>query len=194
MLEDYIARYGVAAVFVGAGIEGETAAFLGGILAHRHLLPYWQIAIAACLGSFVADQFYFFAGRFASQWSLVQRLIRSPFLERATQLLEAYPTSFILAFRFIYGVRTVSPVAIGLSKISARKFVILNAVAAVVWGVGITAIGYLFGNVVEALFGRLLLHTHLVIALAGIAAVLAASIYAIRPRLFGRRRGAARSE
>lgn len=189
MLEDYIARYGVAAVFVGAGIEGETAAFLGGILAHRHLIPYWQVAVAACLGSFVADQFYFFAGRFVSQWSLVQRLIRSPFLERATQLLEAYPTGFILAFRFIYGVRTVSPVAIGLSKVSARKFVILNAVAAVVWGVGITAIGYLFGNVVEAMFGRLLLHTHLMIALAGIAAVLAASVLAIRPRLFARRSG-----
>lgn len=48
---------------------------------------------------------------------------------------------------------------------SARRFVVLNAVAAVVWGVIISAAGYLFSNAIEAVLGRLHLHVHLIIGL-----------------------------
>jgi membrane protein DedA with SNARE-associated domain len=170
-LEDLISHYGALAVFLGAAAEGETAAFLGGVLAHRHLLTYWQAAVAAALGSFVADQAFFLVGRHAGKWRFVRRFTQSKAMSHVTRLLETYPTGFILSFRFIYGVRTVSPIAIGLSSIPAWRFVFLNFIAAVIWGIVITAVGYLFGNAVEALFGRLRLHIHLLIALAVILAL-----------------------
>lgn len=177
MLHDLIANYGVLAVLLGAGTEGETAAFLGGVFAHRHILAYWQVALAAGLGSFLADQVLFLAGRYAARSSFVGRMIASPAMRRVTSFLETHPTSFIFAFRFIYGIRTVSPVAIGLSKIPAVRFLILNSAAAFLWGVVITAIGYLFGDAVETLFGRLHLHIHLLITLA--VAVTAVAIVAV---------------
>ncbi len=180
MLERLIGEYGVLAVFIGAGVEGETAAFLGGVLAHRQLVPYWQVALAACLGSFAADQFFFLSGRYATKWSYIQKLLESEPIARVTKLLEAHPTGFILAFRFIYGMRTISPVAIGVSNVSARKFIILNAIAALIWGVAITAIGLLAGHAVEILIGRLELHLHVVIALALAAILVAVSAYAVR--------------
>nr|WP_223217393.1 DedA family protein [Rhizobium cauense] len=183
MLEEMIGTYGVLAVFFGAAIEGETAAFLGGVLAHRQLIPYWQVALAACLGSFAADQFFFVSGRYATRWSYVQKLLGSEPLTRVTRLLEAYPTGFILAFRFIYGIRTISPVAIGISKVSAARFLVLNGVAAIIWGILITAIGYAFGNAVEALLGRLQLHVHLLIALVFASITIVAGCYAVRRRV-----------
>ncbi len=48
-------------------------------------------------------------------------------------LLERHPTGFILAFRFLYGMRTISPVIIGLSGVPFRKFLLLNAIAAGIW-------------------------------------------------------------
>ncbi|TWF56846.1 DedA family protein [Neorhizobium alkalisoli] len=164
-LETLISQYGPAAVFAGAAFEGETAAFLGGVFAHRHLMAYWQAALAAGLGSFAADQALFFAGRHAGRLAIVRRFMRGEAASRVNGLLEAHPTGFILAFRFVYGMRTVSPVAIGLSSVPALRFVILNLISAIVWGVVITAVGYLFGNAVEAIFGRLRLHSHLFIAL-----------------------------
>ena len=89
----------------------------------------------------------------------------------STHLLERYPTGFIFAFRFIYGVRTISPVAIGMSGVSAMKFVSINAVAALVWGSLFTGIGYLFGQGIEQTFGHLPLHHHVLIA-AGVIIVL----------------------
>ncbi len=40
-LDALIVRFGLPAVFIGAGIEGEPFAIAGGFLAHRHLVPLW---------------------------------------------------------------------------------------------------------------------------------------------------------
>ena len=182
-IEDLISQYGALAILVGAGIEGETVVFLGGVLAHRHLVSYWTAALAAATGSFLADQLFFFAGRYASQWPRVQKLIARPAFARVTGLLDRYPTGFILAFRFIYGMRTISPLAIGASKVPAAKFVLLNAIAALIWGFGITAIGYLFGRGAERLLGRLELHHHLLIATSVALIAVAALVFFIRHRM-----------
>jgi membrane protein DedA with SNARE-associated domain len=49
----------------------------------------------------------------------------------------------------------------------------------------ITTVGYLFGNAVEMLFGRLKLHLHLLIAIAAIAVIVAALAYLIRRQMRG---------
>ncbi|OWV74616.1 hypothetical protein ATY76_27085 [Rhizobium sp. R339] len=176
-IEALIENYGLLAIFLGAAFEGETAAFLGGVVAHRDLLTYWSASLAATAGSFAGDQFWFFAGRYAARWPLVRRLMEKPALARATRLLEKYPTGFILAFRFLVGLRTISPVVIGTTRISTGKFVFLNALAALLWGQLFTALGYLFGHGIQQTLGHLPLHRHLLIAVAA-AAVVAAAAYA----------------
>ena len=172
MLQHLIETYGVIAILLGAAIEGETAAFLGGVIAHRHLVAYWQVATAAAAGSFAADQIIFLIGRRFKDASIVKRLTDTPALKRVTTLLETYPVGFILAFRFISGMRTISPITIGLSKVPTSRFLVLNFIAAATWGVLITGVGFLFGNAVEVLVGRLHLHLHLLIAFATAVAVL----------------------
>lgn len=174
MIENLIVTYGLVAVLLGSALEGETVAFLGGISAHRHLLSYGSTALAASVGSFLADQAFFVAGRNAKRFPRIQRLADSELGRRVSQMLERHPTGFILAFRFIYGMRTISPIAIGLSHVATMTFVLLNAVAALVWGFGITGIGYLFGSAVEAMLGRLALHEHLAIGL--VVAVIAVTM------------------
>ena len=62
-IETLIAEYGLAAVFLGAGIEGETMVLAGGLFAHEGMLSLPGAMIAAACGSFVADQLFFAAGR-----------------------------------------------------------------------------------------------------------------------------------
>ncbi|WP_375403439.1 hypothetical protein [uncultured Sphingomonas sp.] len=57
-LDPLVARYGLLALFLGAGIEGETTATLGGVFAHRGSFPL-PAAMAAAGGSFAADQILF---------------------------------------------------------------------------------------------------------------------------------------
>jgi len=162
-IEVLIARYGLAAILVGAGVEGETVVIAGGLVAHRGLLPFWGVAIAAVMGSFIADQLFFAIGRYFRGSARVRKISVKPAFAAALGALERHPTRFILAFRFIYGLRTISPIAIGTTRVHTRKFVILNALSAAVWGVVFSSIGYLFGNAVERAFGRLT-SSHMLIA------------------------------
>ncbi|MDQ0839288.1 DedA family protein [Sphingomonas faeni] len=145
-IESFIVRYGLAAIFLGAAIEGETSVVTGGLLAHQHLLPLWGSAAAAVTGSFAADQLFFFAGRRYRDTKRVRQIAGKPAFAKALDTLERHPTVFILGFRFLYGLRTISPIAIGTSHVPVRTFMVLNAISALVWGVGFTAIGYVFGD------------------------------------------------
>jgi len=61
-LEHLVANYGSFGLFVGASLEGEASAMLGGILSHQHLIEFWPAIIALALGSFLADQVFFLLG------------------------------------------------------------------------------------------------------------------------------------
>lgn len=154
-IEAIIVRWGVAAVFAGAMLEGETAVIAGGLLAHQGLIAWPLAVIAATLGSFLADQFFFAAGRRYRDRPFVQRWMQKRAFAKALALLERYPVGFIFAFRFLYGFRTVSPVAIGTSRVPSSTFLTINALAAVIWASLFTALGYWFGEAVTELAGRL---------------------------------------
>lgn len=182
-IEAIIARYGLLAVAVGAGVEGETAVATGGLLAHQHLLPLGGVVAAGALGSFLADQLFFHMGRSYRDHPRVQRLRASPLFARALQLIERHPTGFVFAFRFLYGMRTISPMAIGTTAIPFARFAALNAAAAILWSILITAAGYAFGHGIELAFGRLRHVEHLALAVAGLAALLLALAWIIRRRV-----------
>ena len=154
-IEAIVARWGVAAVFAGVVLEGETAVIAGGLIAHQGLASWPAVFLAAAIGSFLADQFFFAAGRRYRDRPMVQRWMKQRAFAKALQLLERYPVGFIFAFRFLYGFRTVSPIAIGTSKVPTATFVAVNAAAAAAWAGIFTALGYWFGEAVTEMAGRL---------------------------------------
>lgn len=153
-LETLVVKYGLLAILLGAGVEGEAVVVTGGVLAHRGLVPLVPACICAAIGSFVVDQLWFMIGRRFQNHRFIQRIRAKPAFARAIDLLERRPTGFILAFRFIYGLRTVSPIAIGTSRVPQRTFVPLNAIAAAVWGPVFTLFGFYVGHALDPLIDR----------------------------------------
>ena len=147
-------RYGVFAVFLGAGIEGEPFALAGGVLAHHHWLSLYAAVLAAICGSCFVDQFWFFLSRRSRQTRLVRRVAQRPAFARSLVIIERHPVWFVLLFRFAYGLRAVAPAAIGASRLPIRLFVPLNVVAAICWGSLFTVLGYLIGPKLEAAEAR----------------------------------------
>lgn len=170
-IETLIGDYGLAAIFLGAGIEGETMVLAGGLFAHEGMLSLPGAMVAAAAGSFLADQCFFAAGRRFREHRWVQRAQGKPAFAKALDTLERYPIGFIFAFRFLYGLRTVSPIAIGTSHVPTRTFLWINALAALVWAVLFTGLGYVFGTGIAELLGRYRPHGRqwLWVALAAVA-------------------------
>lgn len=182
-IEQLLARWGIAAVFGGAMIEGESFVIGGGALAQRGLLPVWHVALAAFLGSVAMDQFCFAGGRWFRRHRWIAAMRDTPAAGKAIGFVERHPTGYILAFRYLYGLRIVSPVAIGLTRVPAMRFALLNTASAAVWAVLFTAIGYAAGDALERMFGRVhsvLLLFLLVVALAGVTVAIVHHVVARR--------------
>ncbi|MBN9565655.1 MAG: DedA family protein [Alphaproteobacteria bacterium] len=143
---EFIAKYGYFAVFLGSLIEGESVILTAGVLAQQGYLSLWGIIVVSFMGTLLADQFLFHIGRLHGN----KLLAKWPSLEakanRALNLLHKYNTLYILSFRFIYGIRVISPVIIGMSGVSIKRFSILNVIAAAVWSVLSCIAGYALGK------------------------------------------------
>lgn len=73
-LDQIIAEYGLAGLFAGAAVEGETIVVIGGMMVHRGILPFLPAIAAAAGGSFLSDQLFFMLGRRFRDHSIVQRI------------------------------------------------------------------------------------------------------------------------
>jgi membrane protein DedA with SNARE-associated domain len=142
--------YGYIALLVGTFLEGETIVIIAGFLAQQDLLSPPLIAASAFCGSMTSDQLMFQLGRWKGM-ALIRRFPRlDKKVKKTMSLLSRYETPLILGFRFIYGVRNVTPILMGVSGVNRLKFLALNTVGAAVWSVSFTAIGYFFGQAVTA--------------------------------------------
>jgi membrane protein DedA with SNARE-associated domain len=186
VLEGFIAQYGVLVVFIGAALEGETMVVLAGFLAHQGVLDVRTVAFAAFAGSFLGDEAWFWAGRRFADHPFIARQRRRPLFAAALARVEAHPVAFILAFRFLYGLRTVSPLAVGVSRVPVRLFMVLNAISALAWAVLITAIGWTFGQTADLALGRFDAVEHKVLAGLAAGVVVSVAVYLIVRRLRAR--------
>ena len=171
-LEQLISTYGYYAVGIGAFIEGETVLVLGGLSAHRGYLELPWVIFWAFLGSFVGDQAYFYLGRTRGVRLLESRPQWQARSEQVMALLHKHQIVFILGFRFIYGLRTVTPFLIGAAGLSAPRFFLLNFAGAVTWAVVIASMGYFFGVALESMLAELKryeIHIFALLAAIGLA-------------------------
>jgi membrane protein DedA with SNARE-associated domain len=53
----------------------------------------------------------------------------------------------------MYGLRNITPFALGMSQVGIKRFILLNALGAAIWALTYGAIGYTFGAAVERLLG-----------------------------------------
>lgn len=172
-MEAFLQTYGYWAVLIGTFLEGETILVLGGLAAHLGYLDLSGVILAAFIGSLCGDQLFFFLGRRHSAFLLNRRPAWKSKLERAHRLIDRFQTPLILGFRFLYGLRTVMPFAIGISAVPVLRFVILNALGAIVWAGIVAGGGYLFGHALEGLLGNIRHYEKMLfilVAVAGIAA------------------------
>ena len=177
-MSGYLAEYGYPIVALWALLEGETVLLLAGFAAQQGTLDLRIILAIGCIGAFIGDQFWFhMARRYGAAW-----LERRPHLTAkaatAKRLLDRHATLFIFSFRFLYGMRNLGAMVIGLSNVPAWRFAWLNFVAAVVWATAVIMSGYLFGAAAMALldalagFEKIALAALLVIGIAVIASLL----------------------
>ncbi|NPA03915.1 MAG: DedA family protein [Epsilonproteobacteria bacterium] len=139
-------EYGYVILFVWSIMEGETGLVMAGVLSHTGDMNLWLAILIAGLGGFVGDQIYFYIGRFNREYIHHMMKKQRRKFALAHLLLQKYGWPVIFIQRYLYGLRTIIPMAIGLTRYSPKKFAIINFVSAMVWAAVTIIPAYIFGE------------------------------------------------
>jgi len=149
MLQAFLQDYGYLALFIGTFFEGETILVLAGFLASRGYLDIYLVMLTAASGGYCGDQLWYFLGRRKGRQILARKPHWEALGEKALNHLRRYPDIWVLGFRFVYGLRTVMPVAIGISGYPPLRFLLLNAISAAIWAIALGAAAFHLGSALE---------------------------------------------
>ncbi len=159
----------LAIVFIETGLlfpllPGDSLLFTGGLLAAQPNPPVsiWILAPAIAVTAFLGDQCAYWIGRKGFGPALYHRpdgrFLKKKYITEAHDFFEKWGPAAIIMARFVPIARTFVPVLAGVSAMSYRKYVPFDIVGAILWGGGVTVLGYFLGNVafirdhVEAIF------------------------------------------
>ncbi|MDE1198124.1 MAG: DedA family protein [Pseudomonas sp.] len=154
MLQHFLQEFGYFALFLGTFFEGETILVLAGFLAFRGYMDINLVVVVAFFGSYAGDQLWYFMGRKHGRKLLARKPRWQLLGDRALEHIRRHPDIWVLSFRFVYGLRTVMPVAIGLSGYPPGRYLLLNGIGAAVWAAALGAAAFKFGAVLEGLLGN----------------------------------------
>jgi len=183
----FVEHYGYAVLVAGTFFEGETILVLGGLAAKLGYLHLPGVIAAGFAGTLMGDQLYFQLGRRHGP-GILARLPRwrAP-ADRAFALVERHPDLVIVAFRFLYGLRTVTPFVLGMSQVPAWRYTLLNAAGGLTWATAVAGAGYLVGHAAEVWLGELKRYEGALAAAVAAAGALVWVVHLLRTRRRNRR-------
>ena len=144
-LIELIRNYGYLAILIGTFFEGETILLLGGFAAHLGYLDLPWVIASGLTGSFCGDQLFYYIGRHFGPKVIAGRPSWQERAERVYKYLRRHQDLLILTFRFFYGLRNVTPFAIGAANVSRARFFTFNLIGAILWAISFGYAGFLFG-------------------------------------------------
>ena len=161
-LEAFVGQYGAwvyallfVIIFVETGLvimpflPGDSLLFIVGALCGADLLNLPLTMALLLVAAIAGDQTNYSIGRYFGpkvfQWENSRFFNRQAFLQ-ANAFYEKYGGITIILARFMPFIRTFVPFVAGVAEMTRHKFTMFNVVGGVIWVVGLTLAGYLFGN------------------------------------------------
>lgn len=145
-------EHGYVILFAWSILEGEAGLIMAGLLSSTGDMNLYLAIFVAGLGGFAGDQIYFYIGRYNKGY--VHRKFKGQRRKFAFAhiLLKKYGWPIIFAQRYMYGMRTIIPISIGLTRYSAKTFAFINLISAWCWAtVTIVPVWYFGEEILELL-------------------------------------------
>lgn len=141
-----LSTYGYAVVFLYSLGGGMIALIGAGVLSFMGKMDLSLAIGIAFIANFIGDALLFYMSRYhkAEMMEYFRKHRRK--LAFSHLLLKKHGSWIIVMKKFIYGLKTLIPLAIGLTKYDFWKFSAYNAIGAAIWAVVVGGASYLFGG------------------------------------------------
>ncbi|CAN5346393.1 hypothetical protein BH20ACT5_BH20ACT5_03390 [soil metagenome] len=139
-------------LLIGFFLPGDSLLFTAGLLSAQGFagLPLWALVtltpIAAIAGNLVGYWIGYKAGPAVFNRP-ESRLFKQEYVEQSHKFFEKYGARTIVLARFVPIVRTFATVMAGASRMNFRVYLFYSIIGGILWGSGVTALGYFLGQV-----------------------------------------------
>lgn len=138
-------------LFLGFFFPGDSLLFVAGLLAAQGLFPVPMLMLILLVAAITGNMTGYWFGKKVGP-KLFERddslFFRKAHVRRAQSFYEKHGAKTIMLARFVPIVRTFGPIVAGIAEMNYRSFMLYNIFGAVIWTVGLTLGGYLFGNLI----------------------------------------------
>jgi membrane-associated protein len=138
-------------LLVGFLLPGDTLLVIAGLLTNTHDIfgvNIWIVSLLIVVAAFAGGEVGYLIGHKGGP-AIFERKESGVFsrknVERTNAFFEKYGGLTIILARFVPIVRTFAPVVAGVGHMPWRRYSLFNLVGAVLWGFGVTMLGYLIG-------------------------------------------------
>ncbi len=152
--------HGYVVIFIGAALDnfglpssGDVVLLAGGWFANKGHAALPLVMLSGFAGALTSDNAVYWIGRIGGR-TLINRvlklrlfhfLIYEKNLARAEHYFESHGGKMVFVGRFGPGLRSMTPLFAGVSRMKYYRFLPYNLSAAAVWAVAYSFIGYAFG-------------------------------------------------
>lgn len=138
-------------MMVGFFLPGDSLLFTAGLLSASGVLPdLWVLLVTIPIAAIAGDQTGYWIGRRFGPPLFDRpdsRFFRREYVDQTAAFFEKYGARAIILARFVPIVRAFVPVMAGTSHMHYRSFLVYDIVGGILWGVGVTTLGYFLGQI-----------------------------------------------
>jgi membrane protein DedA with SNARE-associated domain len=153
--------HGYLVIFLGAALDnfglpssGDIVLFAGGFFANNGQAALPLVMLSGFAGALVSDNSVYWIGRIGGR-PLIDRilkirllhfLINEKSLEKVERYFDSHGGKTVFVGRFGPGLRSMTPLFAGVTRMGYFRFVPYNVAAGLVWAVVYSLVGYVFGQ------------------------------------------------
>jgi membrane-associated protein len=179
-----LVAHGYLVILSGAALDnfglpasGDIVLLAGGLFANGGQLALPLVMLSGFAGAFISDNSVYWIGRIGGR-PMVYRILKMRFLhllvserslDRVERYFDAHGGKTVFVGRFGPGLRSMTPLFAGVTRMKYYRFLPYNLAAAVVWAVAYSLIGYIFGQYWEELLAIVRSLGYGVVALVALA-------------------------
>lgn len=139
-------------LLVGFFLPGDSLLFTVGLLVSDGKIhqPLWLVCLLVCIAAVAGNQVGYLIGRQAGPALFNRpdsRLFKQEYVDKTYAFFDRHGARAIVLARFVPIVRTFITVIAGVGRMNYRTYSLYSLIGGVLWGAGVTILGYALGGV-----------------------------------------------
>lgn len=144
--------YGYVVLFLYSFGGGFLALMGAGVLSYTGHMDLTTSILVAFTANFIGDMVLFYMGRYNKKEVMAYMHKHKRKLALSHILMKKHGSWVVFLQKYVYGIKTLIPLAIGLTKYDLKKFAVLNLIAAALWALVVGIGSYMAGEAIKSLY------------------------------------------